>query len=439
MYATPITTVQIGKHAWVSGLTWVPLTKQRDLVADAKAQMAKFGGSAFVVRHSAGVAQVGIAGTDDAISRGVLTLAGAVADTVAMRDFPVNGRRQRLQDWIGLFEVAQDKWFLIAVRDGAIVPNCDRIGTYHEAYDLLEQTYSVGGWTAVLGSPSITEDAQASYHNFIPVAIEDVLGLRNSQLPKAGRYALRTPGNPKAKLIAVAIAGLVLVAAGTGYFLYQQYLDRKAAEELAALQAEMANATQVAGEKVQIAIPHGWVNVPTPSSLIAACMADLEIPAAPGSWDLTSYVCEPTGSTVNLSRHDNTNVGYLKALLPEAVVASDQNSATWSRTFQTLDSQDESLSPWVEMETLIFARMQTANISISVGAPTPPPAPPIPEDQVDKVEVLPADWVERSVQVGPTPLMPQTIREMFDFPGVRLTKITAQEGQWTYEGTIYAK
>lgn len=439
MYATPITTVQIGKHQWVSGLTWVPLSRPRDLVGDAKVQMGKFGGDAFVIRHAPGAAQVGIGNTADGCQRGALTLAGAVADTVAMREFTLHGRRQRLQDWIGLFEVGPNKWFLIAVRDGAIVPQCDRIGSYQEAYDLLEQTYGIGGWTAVLGSPSLAEDAQSSYHNFIALAIEDVLGLRNNQLPKASRYALRTAGDPKARLMVAAVAGLLVIAAGAGFYLYQQYLDQKAAEELAAMQAQMANVQHAPGQKVQIAIPHGWLTVPTPRSLIAECMADLEIPAAPGTWTLVSYECTGTGSTVNLSRHENTNVGYLKALLPEAAVQPTQNTATWARPFDAMESHDEELIPWSEMENTIFARMQTANISIAVASPTPPAPPPIPPEQANQVEVMPADWVERTLKVGPTPLMPQTVQVMLDFPGVRLTKITAHQGQWTYEGTIYAK
>jgi len=434
----PTITVQIGKHTWVSGLTWVPLTRPRHLVADAKVQVDRYGGTAYVVRPSAGMAQVGIASADRHLPSGVLSLAGAVADTVAMREFTINGRRQRLQDWVGLFQVGPDAWFLLAVRDGAIVPNCDRIGPYDYAYDLLEQTYGIGGWAAVLGSPNIGDAAQSSYHNFVPLSIEDAIGLRNNQVAKPGRYALRPLKSKRTQWVVLAIAALFGVCA-TGWYFYQKHLEEKAAAELAALQAEMAVNAGASVPKRQITIPHGWATIPTLESIVRECVAHLEIPAAPGTWDLSSYTCNSTGSNVQLARNAQTHVGYLHELIPDAVVATDQNTAEWKRPFGETESSDEELIAWNKLATQLFAALQAADIAATISEATSPAPPQMPPEELENVEILPADWHERSISIGPTQHMPSVVSEMLNFPGVRITNITASQGQWTYEGTIYAK
>jgi hypothetical protein len=137
---------------------------------------------------------------------------------------------------------------------------------------------------------------------------------------------------------------------------------------------------------------------------------------------------------VLLTRSAVSTVGHLKELLPESQVSADQNTASWTRAFDTMDMRTEALAGWHSLETLLYSRMQTLNVSLSIGAPTIPGHPATGGKSVESG----ADWTERSFTIGPAPFMPQTITPMLDMDGVRLTSISYTDGNWTYEGTIYA-
>lgn len=430
-------TVQIGKHTFVGGLTWVALSRPRELKKEAIANTSKFGCDLYVIRHGVGTSQVGTALSTDGAAAKQLSLAAAVATAVAespnlLPSAP--GRSQTLNDWLGVFSCGDNQYAFIAVRDGSILPNGDFIGSYVEALEQLEHHYGIGSWAAIMGSPEV---GQAGYHNFHAIELEELLSLKGGKLNKASQYQLLALKGEISRKQIVA-AGLVLSLATLGGTFW--YMKKVEADQLAAIEAQRQELLALQGGaavQVERDYPKGWHAVAVTGSFLSHCQNHIPTPA-PGGWFLETFICDGVASEA-LYRGNGARADNLLAVMPTADLNPDATQAVLRRTLDSLTYREDELPTFGDVQRGFVSLLQGLKAPYAVGNPESPPAPPMSAEEAKTTKMRPAEWREYTFAVGPIGLAPNAMRSVLDVYGVRVTKATYQSGKWTYEGRIYAK
>ncbi|WP_083491481.1 type 4b pilus protein PilO2 [Thauera sp. 27] len=430
-------TVQIGRHTFVGGLTWVALSRPRELKKEAIAYTSKFSCDLYVIRHGVGTSQVGTALTSDGAAARQLSLAAAVANSVAESPnlFPSSpGRSQSINDWLGVFSCGNDQYAFIAVRDGSILPNGDFIGSYVEAIEQLEHHYGIGSWAAIMGSPEV---GQAGYHNFLAIELETLLALKGGKLNSPAQYQLQAlkSGFTRQQIIVSGLA-LSIVSIGGAFW----YMKKVEADQLAAIEAqrqELLALQDGAAAQVERDYPKGWHTVAVTGSFLSLCQSHITFPA-PGGWYLETFICDGVASEA-LYRANGARADNLLAAMPSADLNPDATQAVLRKPLENLTYREDELPTIGDVQRGFVSLLQGLKVPYAVGNPESPPAPPMSAEEAKVTKMTPAEWREYTFAVGPIGLAPNAMRSVLDFNGVRVTKATYQSGKWTYEGKIYAK
>lgn len=430
-------TVQIGKHTFVGGLTWVALSRPRELKKEAIANTSKYGGDLYVIRNGVGTSQVGVALSSDGAAAKQLSLAAAVSNAVSESPSLVPtapGRSQMINDWLGVFACGDDQYAFIAVRDGSILPNGDFIGSFVEAIEQLEHHYGIGSWAAIMGSPEV---GQAGYHNFVAIELEALLALKGGRLTKATQYQLHAlKGEISRKQIIAAGIALSMASLGGAFW----YMKKVEADQLAAIEAQRQELLALQGGaavQVERDYPKGWHTVAVTGSFLSRCQGHIPT-TAPGGWALETFICDGAASEA-LYRGNGARADHLLAVLPTADLNPDATQAVLRRTLENLTFREDELPTFGDVQRGFVSLLQGLKAPYSVGNPEMPPAPPMSAEEAKTTKMRPAEWREYTFAVGPIGLSPMSMRSVLDVYGVRVTKATHQSGKWTYEGKIYAK
>lgn len=425
-------TVKLGKHTFVGGLTWVALSRPRELKKEALQSIRKFEGDCYVLRQGVGTAQVGIGSAKEGAAAKQISFAAAIATAVGTRDNLLPGKSTRLNDWLGVFELPGDDCYaFVAVRDGAILPTGDFIGSFDEAVERLEHNYGVGGWAAIFGSERV---GTVGYHNFVQISTDDLLGLKNGSLAKASTYAVRSV---KANLKPTMLIGGVLAAVIVAVAGWKVYERERAAAEFARVQAELA-ALQGAPQTTRLVeYEQRWIVQPGPADFLNACVEN-HTNQAPGGWRLMSYACDAAQSEAVFNRNGST-VRLLKAAIGDVDIDNTGSTAMLRRALRHMEHRSEDLLLWEPIRIGMMAEMQAMGIQFNFGEARMPDPPAILPEEQNRVELVPPFWREHRFSIGPTPIAPRSLVGVIERPGVRINKVVFQDQNWTYEGIIYAK
>ena len=419
-------TATYGKHTLVGGLTWVALSRPREAKKEAIATATRYEGDCYIIRSGSGLFQVGVGRMEDgAVVKGVSS-AALIANAVASRTDLVQGKAQKLTDWLGIFKVNDDAYAFVAVRDGSILPQGDQIGTYDEAISALEHTYGLGGWTAVFAPE---EASGHGYFNFVALTFEELLKCEPGNLDNVSRYQIKKLGGSITKKQVMALGAVLGVAAIAvlGYITYQSGIPQITAFQPA----------PPPQPKRFVYYEKNWGKLPAMLEYGASCEKNLG-PLWPAGWELLKYECVGTGS-VGTYKRNNARLLHLLTVLPTATVNPVGDQADFRQPLVFSPPVEEELLDWSAIDTVLRDQLQASRIKFTLGPERMPPPPPIPPDQVDKVDIVPPYWREYPFAIGPTPAPPSKFIKILDYPGVRFSKIIFQKGNWGYEGIIYAK
>lgn len=426
-------TVQIGKHTFVGGLTWVSLSKPREFKREAISTAIKFSGDCYVIHSGSGTTQVGIGVSADGAAPRQLSLAATIATLVAENGPTIVGRGQRLNDWIGVFAITEELFAFVAVRDGAIMPNGDFLGSFNEAVDQLEHSYGIGGWTAVLGTPDIGAN---NYHNFNPVDLNALLPVKNGRIAKADRFALLSV---KSRLDAkrLALLGAVgIVALGSALTWWKQSRDAQIQADIAAKQAELAALIGQAPKRKSAEYPKRWQSRPAAAAVINVCLDQFKH-LRPGGWFVDTYVCSEFQSETLFVR-GTSRTSFIKDVLPMAVLDPSGEKAVLT-VAHSLQAQDNSSLPTFEdLRTRAASIWQGMNVAYQITEGKMPEPPPMTTEEAANTDMMAPQWREHAFTVGPTVYGPNQMRASMGSEGVRLTRLIYKDQKWTYEGVIYA-
>ena len=424
---------QIGKHKFVSGLFWQSLSRPRELVKEAGELAKKIDFDLVVLRKDHATAQAGFAQSSEGARRNSYSLGAAVSKTIAVEGADYDGQKQPAHNWLGAFKLPDGAWAYFAVRDANFLPNGDFAGTKDEVLDRLNSDYALGGWNVVIGDPELEE---LGFHNFNRKKIEDLIPRGSGgQIKPHAWWALR-PAGASISWKPALVAGVVGLAVATTAAAGWRYHHIKELERQREFALEMAR------KRMNMAGPldsHPWPLIPVPKVLAQACFDKFDYLTA-GGWQLDDYTCSQDSTSYTWSRQDST-VDFLLAQVPTAVIDNTGNKASLVQPLRLKSGTDETLVEQNHLLERVLSKMQLMDLSMKINKSPPAlqqqqrkPAAPGKEQEAFK-----PDWESYSFTLNAGALPPTDIASILNEPGIRLKKLSYHNGDWSFEGVMYAK
>jgi hypothetical protein len=417
-----------GECRFIAGLVWQSLSKPAAFTEEATAIAKELRFDLMLImRAQGGVAQAGFSSAAEGGEKGAASIAAVIASRLLRERAHLS---HVTSSCIGVFELPDQRWFYLAIRDSAILPQGDFIGTKSEALEQLERDYGLGEWDAIFGDASFGE---WGLDHFQVRTLADVLPRKKSGSLDIKRSAvLRTidfdgPRNVYVRAGAIVSLALALAAGGYGYYKWDS--ARKA--ETAALEAarRAAEAAAAAAPAAQpkaspVAAPvHPWIAKPAPAAFASACVSEFKYISL-GSWSLGELICTPSSVSYQWSADASASPADVLDMLPGAGLDFVAGKAAHSAPLALEPGGDDQLGEMRQQMVSLATFLRTAGFIFQFGAAQAPAH---------------AIWREQGFTISLGMLGPGPIAAAIGRPGVRLDKILYQNGEWQVEGTIYAK
>lgn len=419
---------QIGKYGFACGLFWQSLSRPRELQREARELGQKIDCDVAVVRKEYATAQAGFGQSGELPRTAVHALAAAVAHQVAQKGAAYDADSQGLHNWLGAFALPDGNWAYFAVRDANLLPNGDFAGSREEVFERLHGDYGLGGWNLVIGDPELED---YGFHHFVAASLEQLLAGKNGQVAVQRAWQLRPLRRTLPSRRMTAGLAAALVAALGGAMAWQQLAAQREQERQ---EAALQRARLQIAERRSGPADHPWAQQPAVPALLEACAARLGYQGA-GGWRLDRYDCTAQAVRYGWTREDS-NPELLLAQVPAAHLEPGGERASYALPLALARSGDDALAERGRVLPHFLTGLQALHVKAQVtdqavlparpGAPAAAPAP------------APAWQSYRYVLKGPD--MPLTaLLPVLHRPGIRVTRLAMQAGEWTIEGVIYVK
>ena len=412
---------------FVAGLFWQTLNRPQKLKDEVRQLAGDLDFDFFIIREAT-IPQVGFLSGSEGAAAGQMSCAAIISKTL---DIEVGYGSS-----LCAIRLPDDRFLFVAIRDGAILPYGDLIGSEEEVERQFLEQLSIGEWP-VLVAPShwgVDGAVERDFPSFLP---------KNSKGIEYHKWWGVKPvsGSRKQTLMVILVAILISGAGMAGFYGFEQYKSKKLAEETA------AQATAMQQQKTEafanLRVDHPWTSVPQPSDFTAACDGSFKnkyIFAA--GWQFESFNCSTSSASYTWIRKETT-LASLQSVLPG--VASDEMGEKASITipFAIPQPQKENLWDAGTAKAAFIERMQRIGANFSMTeTPVTVPVPPQLDMWADAKPPLP-DYQAFHWAIPLTVLRPISVAAFLDIPALRITKVTAtlQNGaiNWNYEGDIYEK
>ncbi|MGC6031344.1 type 4b pilus protein PilO2 [Enterobacter kobei] len=265
----PPALLRSGRYDYAPGLIWQPAARKgwREAVKSAKSIP---GADHYVQLSHPGGIQTGLTSLRGVRHQRVLSLA-AVASV------------WREGDWLGIFQTAEDRYWFIAIINGAVSPLTDVCGdmsAIRAALDTFRQFQPLPEF--VVAPPEFgLPDSE-------PVAWTEILPARP---PKQARLAPLSIKKP------VIILVLFLLLTGGGWHAFSAWQEAREQARIAAQQAAI-----LAHQRALQAMSP-WKKIPTPQAFMTACSALYrQLPLSVGGWLFSGAECRADGIRAAYSR-----------------------------------------------------------------------------------------------------------------------------------------
>ncbi len=430
---TPVTVINInGKH-FVAGLFWQPLTEPRTYLKEARA-IGKREAMKWLVLQRGSILQAGFVGGKDSVRRGMFSLAVVLT-------------RKLGRSWIGIFPLEGERYALVAVSDGAILPGCDMIAERQIVQAKFNAIYRCFNWENIF-----LPDGFADADFAIESPALKVL-LKASDLKRADQLQYLAH-SPNLRQVSMAIIAFMLVV-GLLYLQSQakqrQRMQemRRQSKQLQQLASLKAQSEEQAASQQKPTYP--WATLPSVDDFLKPCMQAVRVlPLVMGGWQFDQAKCVNQSITATYVRQSNATANDFLAearnhfeLEPafyqqgeHAVVQTKFNwqlkdneqllkstsavLASFSSHFQTLGMQPQLTEKLLENQTI----------------------PSLPGQQNDEPAAK-LDWRTFAFSLN-TGLAPDIVLAGLDKESIRLIELSVHlqnDGKlsWHIAGEIYAK
>lgn len=388
--------IQIGKRRWLAGMEWATYPDMPDRDTQ-KGDAARWDATWVALRQGEHSIQGGYCAAIEGESlghlngriNGLFSLAAMLADS-------------REQPWLGQFQIAENLWWYIAVRDGhAIIPHGDVLGD-KDAINAAREVHSgLPGWKYITGDLELLEQ------------LIDEIGEKPTPVKSmVVNWKLRK---------ALAASGLFTIAViGAGAYWWKDQSDKKTAAELARVRAELL---QQKSPPVSATLA---TTIPQPTLLLQRCAERIDVEISQHGWEVSKVACSTSQATIVWERKDGATIEYR----PEGVLSDNGMLVT-----QTLDlglaqtSKDDRIElSQARLKLLSWA--QAANLKLSEEAVAA--QAPLPGSETTTPQVAAEKPVTITLGFSPFDL------DLSSLPGLRISEIASKEqGEWDLKGVLY--
>jgi Pilin accessory protein (PilO) len=422
-------------NSFVTGLLWHPLGSLTGYMREAR-QFGRVEKMDIVaIRPTESIIQAGFVSRSAGAVKGMYSLASALAGQLG-------------EAWLAAWRVSldEDRYALVAVYEGAVIPGSDLVGTGDEIKRKVAQ---------LLGRSISFE------HTYLPVEferggkpldVEELLHPRN--LRREYRLRPLAFGLSNGEIVRLSVIGALVLITLIGWQQWSAHktrLARKAAiaaeqKRQADLDALNARAKQ---EQTLQALAHPWAKRPNVAEFIAGCNGSIDsIPLSISGWLFTSAKCDGDLVSATFKRTGNSTAdGFIAAtrghFADEPAFFEEGNSAALKISLKLNLAGDESLAESSQALALLTSWLHGQNLEptikeLPIQVPQPPalpgePAPPAPP---------PPEWKHFELQYS-SALPPSIVLRDVPETGLRLreikTELQSDQLTWSVIGDLYAK
>lgn len=455
--SNPAQVVRINNKSFVVGLFWQPLRSLSGAKKEAVI-IANREGLNHMVIYSSSMIQVGLADVPtDKIKeyKGSYSLACVLAEEL---------KNKGVVTWVGAFVLDKYSSIMVAVRDGAIIPGCDVIGTHDEISASLQNVIHMHPWDRVYVSGTelfgISGDIDSN------ILVEEPLSslVTKKKYPSAYRLTPTKVGiSPKF----IGFLGGLIFLGGAAYGALMYFDALQAQKDLldslvnkqeheARLQARRAQLLK----EVEASAPiPPWFAKPQPHLVLEACVDAIHgVEPYIAGWRVTKLNCNyPSGLDVDLvitqgaTMRDFRNeamrlksLGIIRDYIvnPESGSISIELPQIESRGETGAEDKQEWLIGWV-------SHFQSLIIGSQITPEEVPASTPISLEAIELLGERPATpdnpwwgrytWSFESGYLTPLDILSAPLPKGFVVDSVTLEDSESDERRWSATGEMYVQ
>lgn len=296
------------------------------------------------------------------------------------------------QPWSGIFQINDNLWWYIAVRDGqAILPDGDVAGDYETVLKARESHASHGDWTIHDGT------------------LEDLLPVLEIAKKTHNQRALKAVKSPPLWRALVPLAVVVIVAIG-GFWFYREY----------------QHSLQMAQERRLLAIRYARSQMqsmlavtPAPDTWLAACAAHIKpLTLSRDGWIADRVTCINEAVIIVWERRAGASI----STRPAGDLSKDGNQVVERQPLGRLPPGRNKPLRYLAEDEALYALLQPIGVQATIGNP-------VREPNSDTVKQL----VNFTLPISPFEV------DFNKVPGLRLSTLSWGQSGWAMSGAIYAK
>lgn len=269
--------VTVNGNKFVSGLFWQPLNKGRTYMAEARELGREKNWDIVAIRKTPGRIQAGFVNKENGALKGMYSLATVLA--AALGD-----------SWVGVFDAGDDRYAVVAVHEGAILPGYDHIVVGKDrAKEHAQRALSLGSSESVYAPREFGLSMQE-------LKLADLLVSKN--LGREHKLKQLTLGLTRKDATLLAIAIVAIGAGIYGYGQWEEHRDAMRRQELRRQAEERQRRLKALEEQAKRAQPpaaleHPWAKMPSAATFASACKEkSASVPLSVAGWLEEGSVCE---------------------------------------------------------------------------------------------------------------------------------------------------
>ncbi len=385
--------IEAGERRWIAGLVWRSFP-DRPKLGDLRGDAKDLGAEWVAVRGTSQVIQAGFCpGIENEKPKRIYSLAAAIAES-------------QEQPWLGIYQISDDLWWYLAVRDGqAVLPDGDVVGSYETILEARQRHESYADWKYLKGTLQ-----------------DDLLPILKAARGADALVPVRSvePMSPW-RVIVPGVTLLVFIA-GAGW-LWNRHIAAEQRDRAEALAAERA---RILAEQKAVS---PLLSSPAPDAWLAACSAATgPVPVADHGWLSVAVGCGPSSATVTWKRATGATV----ASRPPGALSADGNSVVQSINWPPLQHGTDDARGLAVSDVALYRLLQPLGVQARISAP--PSAPRLPGAASSaKPPPIPSQSVAFTLPVAPFAIAFNQI------PGLRLTSLQRKRAGWAIQGMIYGR
>jgi hypothetical protein len=330
------------------------------------------------------------------------------------------------RDFILTVRYSEGRYYYLAVQEGIILPESDRLMSEDEAQNQVLNELTSDGWSLIFAPEhwGVGGDSTLTFESLLFKGPK--LAVKTTKVMRLN--PVRTP--PVRALLPLVVIGAV---AGMGAYGYQWYQDLQ-------FQKQLEEQRRLAAQTQAPPPPPPWESSPRAPLFWSACQrAASEVDLWPGNWSLNSVVCSGSSLTASWSQGPYGWISHLQEVVPDVAISPQGDIASVSKVLVDIPAAGAGETPPAQNARLLemHSIAQHLGFPISIQVLSRPPVLPGMEGPP------PPNYERLRWSISGSTIDFDVIISALDADGFRLEQATAAMSStglsWTLEGTQYVR